>query len=102
MAQGRSTHIILMIKWIRTSRFSIENSRSAHQTAQNRTCVFKVPTILHFEPSRDALSVRSDIISSIDPPRVVAWGLGFGVWGGRLQSLGGRGYRLGSGLRVEG
>ena len=28
MAQGRSTKIILMIKWIRTSRLSIKNSLS--------------------------------------------------------------------------
>jgi len=29
MAQGRSTEIMSMIKWIRTSRFSIKNSLSA-------------------------------------------------------------------------
>jgi len=27
--------------------------------------VFQVPQILHFEPSLDALSLRSDVISSI-------------------------------------
>ena len=32
MAQGRSIKIILMIKWIRTSRLSIENSLSGHRT----------------------------------------------------------------------
>ena len=31
MAQGRSTEIITMIKWIRTSRFSIKNSLSLQE-----------------------------------------------------------------------
>ena len=35
MAQGRSTEIITMIKWIRTSRLSIKNSLSgSHHTLQ--------------------------------------------------------------------
>ena len=38
MAQGRSTEIITMSKWIRTSRLSIKNSLSAPFTDHGRLC----------------------------------------------------------------
>ena len=36
MAQGRSTEIISMIKWIRTSRLSIQNSLSGQVVSDDR------------------------------------------------------------------
>ena len=42
MAQGRSTKIIWMIKWIRTSRLSIKNSLSAAESESDHSLVLQV------------------------------------------------------------
>jgi hypothetical protein len=46
MARDRSTKIILMIKWIRTSRLSIKNSLSLRSLAQSLT----YPYALWYKP----------------------------------------------------
>ena len=52
MAQGRSTEIITMIKWIRTSRLSIKE-----------------------------LSLSPLLVQGVGFRGEGVWGLGFGVWG---------------------
>jgi len=76
MAQGRSTKIISMIKWIRTSRLSVKNSLS---------CAAAAPP----SPTAPGLAFK-------------VWRLAFGVWrlGNGDWGLGSR--VEGGGLRVEG
>ena len=64
MAQGRSTKVISMIKWVRTSRLSVKNSLSL------------APMCLGFGGSRLGLGLG-----------VRVWrAFGFGFWGLKVQS----------------
>ena len=89
MAQGRSTEIISMIKWIRTRRLSIKNSLSDH--------------VLRDQGRRDAREQRQrpeqpeQVRAPCAPPLLLAlvipdyglvWGLGFRVEGLGLGSRG--------------
>ena len=48
MAQGRSTKIISMIKWIRTSRLSIKNSCSRRRQGRPRATGCTSPSLIGF------------------------------------------------------
>ena len=50
-----------VVKGLDESNPPVEHQRDTLQA----TCFFLIPYILHFEPSMDALSSRSDVISSI-------------------------------------
>ena len=93
MAQGRSTKIISMIKWIRTSRLSIKNS--LYQAGPDALGGGRVPHALR--PLGPSAMQGGQIVSDtrvyephIRAPRPIAstgngitcfavWGLGFGV-----------------------